>query len=90
MNCFRKPVKTSYFILLKTNRHILENFKTLDMCGRAPAPWVCSYDECAVLCCTIVDCGGLESILHSKVLPGITETVSWTSGMSSASSFSAP
>lgn len=39
---------------------------------------------------TIADWGGLESILHSKVLPGITETVSWTSGMSSASSFSAP
>lgn len=39
---------------------------------------------------TIAECGGLESILHSKVLPGTTETVSWTSGMSSASSFSAP
>lgn len=52
----------------------------------------CMYRHIAMcLCyCTIADCGGLESILHSKVLPGITETVSWTSGMSSASSFSAP
>lgn len=39
---------------------------------------------------TVAECAGLESILHSKVLPGTTETVSWTSGMSSASSFSAP
>ncbi|TNN71442.1 hypothetical protein EYF80_018276 [Liparis tanakae] len=36
------------------------------------------------------ECGGLESILHSRVLPGTTDTVSWTSGMSSASSFSPP
>lgn len=37
---------------------------------------------------TWVERAGLESILHSRVLPGTTQTVSWASGMSSASSFS--
>lgn len=41
-------------------------------------------------CGTVAESGGLESILHSKVLPGTTQTVSWISGMSSASSLSAP
>lgn len=40
-------------------------------------------------CGTVAESGGLESILHSKVLPGTTQTVSWISGMSSASSLSA-
>lgn len=62
------------------------------MCGWEPVPWVYSCHEFALCLChsTIAECGGLESILHNKVLPGITETVSWTWGMSSASSFSVP
>lgn len=37
---------------------------------------------------TCEEFGGLELILHSSLLPGITCTVSWISGISSASSFS--
>lgn len=59
--------------------------------GKSAAPilpeWGCDIPSCLS---TWAECAGLESILHSRVLPGTTETVSWTSGMSSASSFSAP
>lgn len=37
---------------------------------------------------TFADWAGRGVILHSKALPGITVTVSWTSGISSASSLS--
>lgn len=39
---------------------------------------------------TSAEWGGLGDILHSKVLPGITATVSCTSGISSASSLTDP
>lgn len=42
------------------------------------------------VCVTLAECWGRDDILHSRVLPGITATVSRTSGMLSASSLSTP